>query len=189
MALNFTIISRGSVMPIDDVIIVDYDPDWPRRYEEERPRILSALGDIIVDIEHVGSTAIPGLAAKPIIDIEVAVRRLPLTDEHITALEKLDYEFRRYNEPWWAFLRKGMPRTHHLHIVDAGNETGRAEHEKTVLFRDYLSVHPAEARAYQALKRELAERFREERIAYGEHKTRFILATLEKAMAWRHTQI
>ena len=171
-------------MSIDDIVIVEYDLGWPLRYAEERSSILAALGDQAVDIEHFGSTSVPGLSAKPIIDIMTAMRGLPVSEAHVAALEKLGYEFMRYNEPWWAFLRKGMPRTHQLHLLDVNHESAREHRGKQVLFRDYLRVHLEDARDYASLKLKLAARFTQDRPAYEEHKTEFILATLKKARSW-----
>ena len=143
-------------MAVDDIVIVEYNPEWPRLFEEEKARIQSALGDIVVEIAHFGSTSIPGIAAKPTIDIQVAVQKLPLTDERVAALGNIGFEFRRYNEPWWAFLRKGIPRTHHLHLFDYNVDEARENWNRTMLFRDYLGVHPDDARVYEELKRDLA---------------------------------
>ena len=81
-----------------------------------------------------------------------------------------------------------MPRTHHLHIYDLSYEDGRRNWDRQILFRDYLLANPDEAKAYETLKRNLAAQFTHGRIAYGDHKTDFILATLEKAQAWREIQ-
>ena len=86
-------------MTPDDIVIVEYDPTWPQRYEEGRAQILAALGGLVVDIEHFGSTSVPGLSANPVVDIMAAVCDLPLTDAHLSALGELGYVFRRHNEP------------------------------------------------------------------------------------------
>ena len=109
-----------------EVVVVDYDPRWPRQFEEEKARIVAALGDVmegVVAIEHVGSTAVPGLAAKPIIDIIPGVRDLSYGGLCIQPLERLDYEYLgEMGIPGRFYFRKGDPRTHHLHLVLHGRE-------------------------------------------------------------------
>lgn len=167
----------------DEILIVDYDPEWPRLYEKERALICSALGDTVADIQHVGSTAVPGLVAKPVIDILVGVRDLSLGEGHIEILSEMGYEYRgEAGIPGRLFLRKGMPRTHHIHVTELGSEFW-TDH---VLFRDYLRAHPEEALRYADLKRELAARFTLDRVRYTESKAPFISNLLEKAPIWRH---
>ena len=85
----------GRAIAVDDIVIVGYNPEWPGLFEEEKARIRAALGDIVLEIAHVGSTSIPGIAAKPTIDIQVAVQKLPLTDEQVAVLEGIGFELRR----------------------------------------------------------------------------------------------
>jgi GrpB-like predicted nucleotidyltransferase (UPF0157 family) len=139
----------------DRISIVDYDPQWPVRFEDERTRLAEAFGDDAIQIDHIGSTAVPGLAAKPIIDIVVAARTFPLPASRITAVERLGYEhLGEYGIPGRAYFRRRSPRprTHHVHVYAAGSDQIR----DYLLFRDRLRAHPAEAASYAELKRELA---------------------------------
>ncbi len=163
---------------IREVIVVDYNPAWPRRYEEERARIVAALGDLALTIEHVGSTAVPGLAAKPVIDIMIGVRELADGQACIGPLRSLGYEYRGDGGiPDRHYFRKGAPRSHHLHLVEHESEFW----ERHILFRDRLREDPELAREYGALKKELAVQYRTERLAYTEAKSPFIKAALAQA--------
>jgi GrpB-like predicted nucleotidyltransferase (UPF0157 family) len=156
----------------DQVVVVDYDPAWPAAYAAEKAAICRALdGLAIVDIQHIGSTSIPGLRAKPVIDVLVAVARFGPLEEYGCRLEALGYRYATQpHEDVRLFFRKGMPRTHHLHIVEAS----WWEYRRLILFRDYLLEHPETAEAYEALKRDLAQRYADNRPMYTESKTGFI---------------
>jgi len=155
----------------EEVELVPYDPVWAEAYEQERAQIAAALGDLAVAVHHIGSTAVPGLDAKPVIDIMVVVRRLEDTAECIAPLQELGYSFIDYPQNVdRRFFRKGFPRTHHLHIVASGSQT-LADH---VDFRDALRANPALRQAYQDLKHTLAEQFRDDRATYSEKKGSFI---------------
>jgi len=166
---------------VDEVVIAAYDFSWPEIFVGEAQAIRQALGDVLAGVEHVGSTAIPGLAAKPVIDIVVSVTSLAAGTAAVPALEALGYDCRGENGiPGRLFFRKGMiefRRTHHLHLVEAGHEQWKS----MLAFRDYLRSHPGDAQRYEALKRALAEQFRDNRAAYSKGKTRFVQAILEKA--------
>ncbi len=166
-----------------EVVVVDYDASWPRQFEEEKSRIVATLGDVmagVVAIEHVGSTAVPGLAAKPIIDIIPGVRDLSIGELCIEPLERLGYEYLgEVGIPGRFYFRKGDPRTHHLHLVQHGSEFW----ERHIRFRDLLRADPEVARQYDALKRELAVKYRTDRLAYTEAKTPFIESALARARA------
>ena len=166
---------------MDEVILAEHDPSWPEVFTGEAQAIRQALGDILVSVEHIGSTAIPGLAAKPVIDILVGVTTLAEAEAKIPALEALGYDCRGENGiPGRLFFRKGLQefrRTHHLHLV----ETGHEQWPLMLAFRDYLRAHPGDAQRYEALKRTLAVQFRDNRAAYSKGKTEFVQAILEKA--------
>jgi GrpB-like predicted nucleotidyltransferase (UPF0157 family) len=166
------------------VVIVDYDPQWPIRYQEEKGRILEAIGRVIVAIEHIGSTAVPGLGAKPIIDIMVAVSHLADAEECIEPLQGMGYEYAPKLEvsmPQRRYFDKGPPggRTHHLHMVELASEFW----QRHLLFRDFLRDHPQVAREYDQLKRELAARYGSDRVGYTEAKTPFIRSVEARARA------
>lgn len=169
-------------MDSDPVVVVEYDPRWPARFASERDSILAALDDLVTAVHHVGSTAVPGLAAKPIIDILVEARTADLSADQIVAMERLGYEYR--GEAGIAgrrFFRKGQPRSHHVHLF----EHGHPEVEKHLLFRDYLRAHPEEAARYATLKRDLAARFGADRAGYTDSKDSFIAKVVERARARR----
>ena len=166
------------------VIIVDYDPQWPARYEIATRAILNAVGPTLESIEHVGSTAVPGLAAKPIIDIMPGIRRFEDGFECVPPLEALGYEFRGENgipgrHYFDHFDRDGSQGTgiQHVHMVTMDSEFWTDQ----LLFRDYLMANPEHAEKYAQLKRSLAERHRNEREDYTEGKSDFILDTLTHA--------
>ncbi len=155
----------------EEVRIAPYNADWPRRFAAEAAQIRAALGERALAIHHIGSTAVPGLPAKPIVDIMVAVRRLEDAIACIPPLRRLGYLFVDYPQNTdRRFFKKGKPRTHHLHIVEAGSDSLR----RHLAFRDALRADPALCRAYAALKRDLANRFQTDRAAYTENKTAFI---------------
>lgn len=166
---------------MDEVILAEYAPSWPEVFAGEAQAIRQALGDTLVAVEHVGSTAIPGLAAKPVIDILVGVTTLAAGLEAVPALEALGYDCRGENGiPGRLYFRKGAVqyrRTHHLHIFEVGHE----QWTPMLAFRDYLRSHPEAARQYKDLKRELAVKFRDNRKAYTDGKADFVNTVLEKA--------
>jgi len=164
----------------DRVVIVEYDPRWPAAFEQEKSAVCAALSVLPTDIQHIGSTAIPGLRAKPVIDLLVAVSGFAPVAEYEQRLEPLGYvHIVQPNEPVRIFFRKGSPRTHHLHIV----EDGSCEHHRLIRFRDYLLRHPETALAYEDLKRHLAVRFALDRPRYTESKTDFIQGVIALADA------
>ena len=157
------------------VRIVDYDPRWPSIYEEEQHRLAAALGDVVVDIQHVGSTSVPGLASKPVVDILLGLRRYPMEPEQVAAVSSLGYE--ALGESGIAgrqFFRKGAPRTHHVHATEWGSPFWSSH----VRFRDHLRGNPGSMRDYDRLKRRLAAECGDDRAAYSAAKTPFIEAIL-----------
>jgi GrpB-like predicted nucleotidyltransferase (UPF0157 family) len=173
---------RRSLGNDDAVEIAAYDSAWPAAYERERALIAGALGDMVAAIEHIGSTAVPGLGAKAILDIMVGVRTLAEGDRCIRPLERLGYEYRgEAGVPERLYFRKltdGL-RTHHIHMVELGSDFW----QRHLLFRDYLREHPDEARDYYELKVRLAERFGTDRLGYNEAKAAFIESALARARA------
>jgi GrpB-like predicted nucleotidyltransferase (UPF0157 family) len=177
--LEFT---ASSGRPVADPIeVVDYRDAWAASFGEWRKRLRAALEEAAVRIEHVGSTAVPGLPAKPIIDVQVSVRDVEDEASYVPAIEELGVPL-RYREPGHRYFRPagGDPLTVHIHVCTAGGEWER-EH---LLFRDYLRADSEAQRAYARLKRELGERYRDDRLAYTEGKTGFVLDTLDDARTW-----
>jgi GrpB-like predicted nucleotidyltransferase (UPF0157 family) len=156
------------------VRVVPYDPAWPEKYADEARRIRRAAGGLIVDIQHIGSTAIPGMSAKPIIDIAVAVADLDAAHlgRLVSVLTGLGYEYRGllFGREGHHLFRKGDPREFFLHVFD---QRSRLWTER-VAFRDYLVGHPAVATEYRKLKQELAARYPDDRASYTAAKTAFV---------------
>jgi GrpB-like predicted nucleotidyltransferase (UPF0157 family) len=161
----------------ESVQIVPSDPRWPAIFERERVILAEAIGEWVCGgVHHVGSTAVPGLEAKPVIDILVGVRNLETARACFAPLSSLDYLYAPYlsEEMHWFCKPHPARRTHHLHLVPVGSDRYRNE----LAFRDRLRADPQLASQYAALKRELAERHRDDREAYTEAKGAFILAAL-----------
>ena len=165
------------------VRIVDYDLEWPGLADAELRAIQAALGDIAVRVEHVGSTAVPGLAAKPILDLQLSVEAIEPRDRYVEPLERLGYLFVPAPEsPDYHLFAKPAerPRTRHLHMCAAGSEH---EH-RHIAMRDFLRAHPDEAARYEALKRDVAARHPQDRLAYIEGKEEYVSALERRAVAW-----
>jgi GrpB-like predicted nucleotidyltransferase (UPF0157 family) len=158
--------------------VAPYDPLWPREFEAEADRILRACDDLSILLEHVGSTAVPGLSAKPIIDIAAGVPPRASRAPYIAALISLGYEhLGAHGVPGRDYFRRGTPRTHHVHMVSWSSGTWR-DH---LFFRDYLRAHSDVAQEYAVLKRELAAQFPDDRQRYMEEKAPFIKSVLRLA--------
>ena len=154
------------------VTIVPYDPDWPRRFDEERSVLAAVFAGSDAIIEHVGSTAVPGLGAKPVVDIMIGVPILLEVEHRIPVLEAEGYEYvHQYEEqlPERRYFRKPRvgPRAFHVHCVITGGDFWT----RHLAFRDHLRAQPESAAAYNQLKRELARHVSKE--AYTEAKSRF----------------
>ena len=159
-----------------------YRDEWPVLYESEQSIVESAIGDHIVDIQHVGSTAIVGIPAKPILDIAIAVEDFEKARECIAPLAALDYAFKGENGiPRRHYFTKGEPCTHHIHMVEETSD----EWAKLILFRDYLRLDQRIADEYARLKAALLDRLTGDRKAYQAAKTAFIKEVLQKARATR----
>jgi GrpB-like predicted nucleotidyltransferase (UPF0157 family) len=169
---------------MDEVEIVDYDPRWPALFDEEAKRLRTALDpSLIVGLEHFGSTAVPNLSAKPIIDILIAVRSLADAKAcFVESLRTLDYVYWAENPKQdRLFFVKGMPpfgarRSHHVHVTELHGEMWQR-----LAFRDYLRAHPEEAGIYGQLKRRLAAEHPADREAYTGAKAAYIESVMRKA--------
>lgn len=171
------------------VTVVPHHPDWKRQFKQESQLIQSALADNLIAIHHIGSTAIPGIQAKPIIDILVEVSDIDRVDAQSSALESLGYEAKgEYGIPGRRYFRKQNAdgdRTHHLHIY----ETATPEVTRHLCFRDYLIAHPGDAQAYGQLKQVLADAHPNDIEAYMDGKDAFIQDMQQKALEWWRSQI
>ena len=167
----------------EEISIVPYNSEWPVWFEKEAEFLWRKLPkSLIIRIEHFGSTAIPGLAAKSIIDILAEVSSLELTQKQIVPLlesEGYDYFWRMDCEPAYAwFIKRNAEgkRTHHIHMVEADSKLW-----DRLYFRDYLREFPDEAQRYAELKRSLAEKYLNNRVAYTEGKAQYVISITEEA--------
>jgi GrpB-like predicted nucleotidyltransferase (UPF0157 family) len=161
------------------IVIADADPGWPALFERLAEPLREALADLHARVEHVGSTSVPGLAAKPIVDMDVVVASaadVPLAVERLCTLGYVPQGDKGIAGRE-AFLPPRDAPEHHLYVVVDGNRA----HTDHTRFRDHLRAHPDAARAYAALKRDLAERHGTDRLAYTDAKTAFITAALRAA--------
>jgi GrpB-like predicted nucleotidyltransferase (UPF0157 family) len=182
------------------IVIAEYDPAWPAKFEAERELVYATCGRrAFIAIEHVGSTAVRGLAAKPIIDMMPGLRSLDDAPPIIEKLLTIGYvyvpEFEHGNEfdegmPFRRYLRKdqGGVRAFHVHMVEEGSDFWH----RHLLFRDYLRAHQAERDAYARLKRELAAQFNANltptsnvNYGYTDRKSDFVEGCIEKAVVWQ----
>ncbi len=164
---------------VEPIRIVEYNPSWVSMFEMVRNFVTPVLTDIVVAIEHVGSTSFPGLSAKPIIDMDVVVNSQAEVLIAIQRLESIGYIHQgdlgisgraAFASP------DGLP-PHHLYVC----ETSNAELKRHILFREYLRSHPDEANEYGELRQELAQRFRNDRVSYTNSKAEFIKEMLQLA--------
>jgi GrpB-like predicted nucleotidyltransferase (UPF0157 family) len=170
----------------EHVDIVEYDPSWPGLFDSEKKHLLDLFPDIINRIEHFGSTAVPGLPAKPIVDMLVEVRSLEETKEKVApVLEAQGYDY--FWRPSWGddvppfyawFIKRDSEgnRTHHIHMIESD-----FEHWERLLFRDYLREFPEAAKEYGDLKKNLSEKHNDDRVAYTRAKTDFVLRVTAEA--------
>lgn len=168
-------------------LLSPYDPEWPARFEAEAARLGAGFGDVALRIEHVGSTSVPDLCAKPIIDIQISVASLAPLDPLVQRLRELGYAHLSLPEPGddaYPFFHRpaSWPTTHHVHACVAGEEQER----KHLVFRDWLRSHPEDRDHYAALKRELADETDEaDPVAvyrYTMGKGDWIAQTIERAL-------
>jgi len=180
----------GNIRHIESV---EHDPAWSQTFGELRTVVVRALGDLALAVEHVGSTSVPGLAAKPIIDLDVVIAlrdRLPVVFERLRALGYVHQgdlglegreAFRREGEdvPRDAWAGQAAWPSHNLYVCAQDNR----EFARHLAFRNYLRAHPDDAAAYADLKRDLAQRHQGDRDAYSRAKTEFVESILQKASA------
>jgi GrpB-like predicted nucleotidyltransferase (UPF0157 family) len=166
--------------------IVAYDAQWPHAFSAERDRIAAALGALAVRIDHHGSTSVPGLGAKPVIDIQISVRHLQPIEAYGTHLRQLGYvHVPHADDSFCPFFHRpaAWPHTHHVHVVASGG----AEERRTLAFRDYLREHPEAAGEYERLKRAVAAMHNaadfQSQQAYAEAKGTFVTTVAERALA------
>jgi GrpB-like predicted nucleotidyltransferase (UPF0157 family) len=162
-----------------DIVIVDHDPRWAERYEHERSRIVGALGDRVLGLQHIGSTSVPGLAAKPIIDIDLSVADVEDEDAYVPDLVAAGYVL-RVREPEHRMLRT-PERDVHLHVCGHGSDWER----RHLVFRDWLRTHPDDRQRYEDVKRELATREWDDTNDYADAKSDVVADIMARATAPR----
>jgi GrpB-like predicted nucleotidyltransferase (UPF0157 family) len=182
-----TLAERIKRVTQEDVSIAEYNPAWPEMFEQEKQHLLACLPPgLLGRIEHFGSTAVPGLAAKPIVDMLVEVVSLEQAQSVIAPiLESQGYDY--FWRPTWGddgppfyawFIKRDAAgqRTHHIHMVEKD-----FEHWERLLFRDYLREYPSVAKEYEQLKLQLAAQHPNDRVAYTKGKTEFITRITQAA--------
>lgn len=169
----------GGLMPLNGPIrIVDYNPEWPLLFEREAARVRDALGDRVLLLEHVGSTSVPGLAAKPIIDMLLVVADSADEPSYVPALEAAGYMLKVREPDWYQHrLFKGPDTNINLHVLSQGSQ----ETDRTLLFRDWLRTNPSDRLLYERTKRELALRDWKYMQNYADAKTAVIEEILARA--------
>ena len=160
------------------VVLAAYDPLWPEEFRAEADRIARACGDLEIRLEHIGSTSVPGLSAKPIIDIAAGVPPRIDRTRHVQTLKELGYEhLGAHGIPGRDFFRRGNPRSHHVHMHSWSSRFWR----DNLLFREYLRANPSVMLEYETLKRQLANIYAGDRPRYQTEKGPFIQAVLRQA--------
>ena len=168
-----------------EVTVTDYNPRWPELYRQEAARLEAALGDNLVRMFHMGSTSVPGLRAKPVIDIMGLVWDLKKVEDCRPAFEELGYKvLGECGIPGRRYMRRGgdgTPRTHHVHLHQFDDSRNIL---KDIAFREFLRCHPEQAAAYGALKSRLAWEFPEDYMGYCRGKEKFVEQLSKQALAW-----
>jgi GrpB-like predicted nucleotidyltransferase (UPF0157 family) len=166
------------------VRLVDYDARWPLLFADEARRIRGECGTLALKLEHVGGTSIPGMCAKPVLDIAAGRPSGASTGDYVAALERVGYAHRGESGlPGREFFRRGQPRAYHLHLVEEGGPLW----SDYIVFRDYLRAHTEVAREFADLKRVLAARFAHDREAYTTAKGPQVQEILRQARSRRLT--
>ena len=164
------------------VSVVEYRPQWRKIFEEEKQLLQAVLGESLAQVEHIGSTAVVGLAAKPVIDIMIGLPDFSVAEKIVPEIEALGYEyFKKYEVemPFRRYFAKDLNgiRTHQIHMVEIGGEFWK----RHLLFRDYLRQNPLAANKYAALKKQLAELEWADVNEYADAKSEFIKSIENKA--------
>jgi len=165
--------------PYRSIVVVDYDPAWPMVFEEVRAKLTKLLGNIVNEVAHVGSTSVPGLSAKPKIDVDVILEsdaQIPLASSRLQAAGYTAHG-NKYNDGMWAFTLGRGSFGERVYLCALGNET----HHKRLIFRDHLRNHPDDAAAYAALKKRLASETDHDWEYYTGSKRPFVDEILRKA--------
>lgn len=169
---------------VHDVVIAPYDPSWPKRAAELGARLTEALGDIVVKVEHIGSTSVPGLAAKPIIDLMPLVSSLADLDRNRARVEALGYawhgEFGIESRRFCSLTDSAGLRLANVHFFEADS----SDVPRHVIFRDYLRAHPDVARKYEEEKRRIASIHAKDSRGYADEKGPWVVRAEADALQW-----
>jgi GrpB-like predicted nucleotidyltransferase (UPF0157 family) len=174
-------------MEMRKIEVVPHNPNWKQEFERESNLVADALGNNVVKVHHIGSTSIPGIYAKPIIDMLVEVTNIEQVDESNSPMIALGYEVMgEFGIPERRFFRKDINqiRTHHVHTFTVGSY----DVERHLVFRDYMIAHPEFAQKYSELKQDLAKKFPHDIQSYMDGKNGFIKDMGKRALAWRKSQ-
>jgi GrpB-like predicted nucleotidyltransferase (UPF0157 family) len=164
------------------LMVEPYQPLWVSRYEDEAAQLCDLPSEVVQEVQHFGSTSVPGMSAKPTVDILLGTTLWPWPESLDTALEQLGYIFYKApNERWRVYLKPWltMPRGYHLHVVEHDSDHWR-DH---LLFRDYLRTHSADAERYASLKQNLAGRLGGQRGTYQYEKGELVRELMRRAKA------
>ncbi len=164
------------------IIIAPYDASWPQIFAELGTALRAALKPVALRIDHIGSTAIPGLDAKPILDVQISVASFEPLEAYRLPIESLGFSYRAGNDDLMKRYFREVPgeRQTHIHVRRAGSWP----EQFALLFRDYMRSHPEDAVRYAALKYRLAEQYGDDRVGYTDAKGPFIWEMMRKADAW-----
>ncbi len=162
--------------------VVEYDPEWAIKFESEKVLLQEAIGDAALNIEHIGSTSVSRLMAKPIIDILIEVSSLQSLDAKDKKLESLGYEIKGENDIEWRryFQKGGDQRTHHVHAFQTGDENSTRHRA----FKEYLIAHPKISKEYGVIKKQAARNCKNDSVLYMTLKHEFIQKHEKLAMQW-----
>jgi GrpB-like predicted nucleotidyltransferase (UPF0157 family) len=165
----------------EKIHIEEYNPEWVRHYEYEKEKLCSALGNTVLGIEHIGSTSIPEIWAKPIVDIMIGVKSLPLEKSQICKVIELGYEYLgEAGVSGKIYFRKRFPKAYNVHITQFGNLIWN----NNILLRDFLCSNKDEAMRYSELKKIIISEGVNNLLEYSERKADFINEILKKANEW-----
>ena len=178
--------TKPVIADVDEPIIIsDYDPMWPELFTEEERRVQTALAELVTRIEHFGSTAVPGMAGKPIIDLLVGVPHLAIVSTRISPLEALGYQnFGEIFIPGRLYLRRRGPPHFNVAVTREGGDFWHAQ----LVMRDYLRAHPREVAAYSECKRSAYANGARMFSSYSQTKVPFLAAITERARKWHESK-
>lgn len=174
-------------MLVRKAVVCDYDPAWQASFETEKMLLNNVLKGVALNIEHIGSTAVPGLASKPIVDILTEVGSFSELDKMNAQMAAIGYKSKGENGiPGRRYFQKGdVLRTHHLHVYQSGDPNL----DRHLAFRDYLRNHGEVVKMYEILKRNLAKRFENEKEKYQDGKSEFVSKYQKLALDWYHCEL